>query len=159
MLTKGKDVAAEIAGLDELSKVDLVRQFEMLYGSPPPRYIHRALLLRAVAHRIQENAQGGPDPALRRRLARLADELRRTGRIAIGTRPLVKPGTRLIREWRGETHSVLVLESGFEYRNARYESLSVIARAITGTRWSGPAFFALRNGNRNKPNAEEVADG
>ncbi len=102
MATKGIDVDADIAGLDESSKDDLVQRFGQLYGRPPPRYIHRALLLRAVAHRIQENAQGGPDPALRRRLARLAGELRRTGRIAVGTRPPVKPGTRLMREWQGE---------------------------------------------------------
>ena len=86
-----------------------------------------------MAHRIQENARGGPDPALHRRLARPAGELRRTGRIAVGTRPPVKPGTRLLCEWQGETHSVLVLENGFEYRNQRYENLSVIARAISRT--------------------------
>jgi hypothetical protein len=152
------DVAADIAGLDALFKDDLAQRFRELYGRPPPRYVHRGLLLRAVAHRVQENAQGGPNPALRRRLARLADELRRTGRIAVGSRPLVKPGTRLLREWQGETHTVTVLENGFEYRGERHDSLSVIARAITGTRWSGPAFFGLRNGDRRGSDMVGAAD-
>ncbi len=158
MPARGIDVGAEVAELDELSKDDLVQRFGQLYGRPPPRYTQRALLLRAVAHRIQENAQGGPDPALRRLLARLAGELHRTGRIAVGARPPVKPGTRLMREWQGETHSVTVLESGFLYRGERHDSLSVIARAITGTRWSGPAFFGLRSGTRSGSEAAEAPD-
>ncbi len=158
MPARGIDVAAEVAELDELSKEELVQRFEGLYGRPPPRYTQRALLVRAVAHRIQENARGGPDPALRRRLARLAGELRRTGRISVGARPPVKPGTRLLRDWQGETHSVTVLENGFLYRGERHDSLSVIARAITGTRWSGPAFFGLRNGTRSRSEAAEAAD-
>ena len=158
MSTKGIDIATDVAALDELSKDNLIQRFGQLYGRPPPRYTQRALLVRTVAHRIQENAQGGPDPALRRRLARLAGELRRTGRISVGTRPPVKPGTRLLREWQGETHSVTVLESGFLYRGERHDSLSVIARTITGTRWSGPAFFGLRNRNRSGSNKTEAAD-
>ncbi len=151
-------VAAEVAGLDELSKDNLIQRFVELYGHPPPRYTQRALLLHAVAHKTQENARGGPDPALRRRLARLASELRRTGRIVVAARPPVKPGTRLMREWQGETHSVTVLENGFLYRGERHDNLSVIARAITGTRWSGPAFFGLRSGTRSGSEAAEAAD-
>ena len=55
-----------------------------------------------------------------------------------------QPGTRLVREWQGRTHTVLVTDTGFEYAGKHYPSLSAIARAITGTRWSGPAFFGLR---------------
>ncbi len=60
----------------------------------------------------------------------------------------VTSGARLFREWRGEMHRVTVLENGFEYRDRRYRSLSVIAREITGTRWSGPRFFGLRDRSR-----------
>ncbi len=158
MPARAIDVAAEVAGLDELSKDDLVQRFGELHGRPPPRYTQRTLLVRAVAHRIQENARGGPDPALRRRLARLASELRRTGRIAVAARPPVKPGTRLLRDWQGETHSVTVLENGFLYRGERHDSLSAIARTITGTRWSGPAFFGLRSGARSRSDTAEAAD-
>ena len=55
-----------------------------------------------------------------------------------------KPGTRLIREWRGVTHAVLVHADGYEWQGERHRSLSLIARAITGAHWSGPRFFGLR---------------
>lgn len=65
-------------------------------------------------------------------------------------RPTIHPGTRLLRQWRGDTHEVVVADSGYEYRGATYHSLSEIARKITGTRWSGPAFFGL-NSARSVP--------
>lgn len=137
-------IAGPTAGLDELDRDGLRMRFAELYGGPPPGRIGASLLRRAIAYRIQETRQDGLKPILRRRLAKLARELKETGVVNIAGRPLVKPGTRLIREWRGESHAVTVLDDGFLYRNARYRSLSEIARAITGTRWSGPAFFGLK---------------
>lgn len=58
--------------------------------------------------------------------------------------PRFKPGTRLIREWQGKTFEVTVMDRGYAYRGNRYESLSEIAREITGARWSGPRFFGLK---------------
>jgi hypothetical protein len=140
---------AALVELETLSKENLWERYRQHYEQLPPPRLRRELALRAVAHRIQEEARGGPDPALRRRLARPAEELRRTGRIAVGARPPVKPGTRLLREWNGGTHCVTVTHDGFEYRGARYRSLSKIARTITGTRWSGPAFFGLKGRERS----------
>jgi hypothetical protein len=60
------------------------------------------------------------------------------------TRPALAPGARLVREWQGRTHQVTVLAAGFEYAGQTYRSLSAIARTITGTPWSGPAFFGVR---------------
>ena len=59
-------------------------------------------------------------------------------------RSRLRPGTRLVREWRGVTHMVLIHADGIEWRGQRYRSLSVVARKITGARWSGPRFFGLR---------------
>jgi Protein of unknown function (DUF2924) len=59
-------------------------------------------------------------------------------------RRLLEPGTRLVREWRGVTHIVLIHADGIEWRGQRYRSLSVVARKITGARWSGPRFFGLK---------------
>jgi len=56
---------------------------------------------------------------------------------------LPRPGTRLVREWQGRVHEVVVLDEGFLWSGKRHGSLSEIARAITGTRWSGPRFFGL----------------
>ena len=55
-----------------------------------------------------------------------------------------RPGTRLVREWRGVTHMVLIHADGVEWRGQRYRSLTLVARKITGARWSGPRFFGLR---------------
>jgi hypothetical protein len=139
-------MATDRTDLDRLAgmtKVALCREYEELYQAPPPKYIHRAMLLRAVAYRWQVRATGGPDRSLERRLVSLAEQLRRHGSVA-PERPAVKPGTRLVREWQGETHTVTVSDDGFRYRDEHFASLTAIARLITGTAWSGPAFFGLR---------------
>ncbi len=74
----------------------------------------------------------------------MAIALQETGQIDVGHLPPVKLGTRLIREWKGTTHEVIVTRDGFIYRAEQYRSLSQIARLITGARWSGPRFFGLR---------------
>jgi Protein of unknown function (DUF2924) len=58
--------------------------------------------------------------------------------------PLQAEGTKLLREWRGVAHEVTVIDAGYEHQGRRYKSLSAVARAITGTQWSGPLFFGLR---------------
>ena len=138
-------IEEEIRGLQKLSVGDLRIRFLELYGRPHPPHIRRDLLQQAVAYRIQEVAQGGPDLAQRDRLARLGDELKRDGRIRVRLGPGIKPGTRLMREWQGETHVVTVTAKAFHYDGNEYRSLSVIARLITGTRWSGPAFFGTKD--------------
>ncbi|MGH9552274.1 MAG: DUF2924 domain-containing protein, partial [Terriglobales bacterium] len=83
---------------------------------------------------------------VRRRLRRLGEELRATGRISsFGHQPAFKPGTRLIREWQDCTHEVVVLEHGFQWNGETYRSLSAVARAITGTKWNGHMFFGLKS--------------
>ena len=104
----------------------------------------RLLLLLALAYRMQERAEGGLSKAALRRLnghgGADGEETRRP-RPRV---PRLRPGTRLVREWHGEVHQVMVRDKGFEYRKEQYRSLSQIARTITGTRWSGPSFFGLR---------------
>ncbi|HSS64834.1 MAG TPA: DUF2924 domain-containing protein [Gammaproteobacteria bacterium] len=141
-----------ITGLDALSRPGLSTRFKDLFGRPAPKGMSRPLLLRIVAYRVQEQAAGGPNRALRQRLARLAREFKATGSISDTPAPQIKPGTQILREWQGDTHTVTVTDGGFQYRNKTYKSLSVIAREITGTRWSGPAFFGLRA--RTKTSAE-----
>jgi hypothetical protein len=97
-----------------------------------------------LAYEVQAKLLGGLSAATRKRLRRLAERRADSGHAARAA-PRLKPGTRLLREWQGETHHVTVLEEGFDYRGERHASLSVIARLITGTRWSGPLFFGLRD--------------
>ncbi len=113
-------------------------------GIPHPSGRARDLLLRALAYHIQERAGGGLSKAALKRLTHLADPKGNDGRPPRPAPPRLRPGTRLIREWGGAVHQVIVGEDGFDYRGARYASLSRIAREITGTRWSGPLFFGLR---------------
>jgi hypothetical protein len=104
-----------------------------------------------LAYKLQEQAYGGLKPQVKRRLRELAvrfaaDPRQDVAKLATPAR--IKPGTRLIREWQGESHHVTVSERGFEYQGRVYASLSEIARHITGTRWSGPLFFGLRHSEK-----------
>ena len=114
-----------------------------LYKTETAPRLSRELLMRAIAYRMQEVAPGGPRLELQRRLRQIALELQTTGRLRM--RPQVKPGTRLLREWRGQNHEALVLDNVFSWQGTHYRSLSAIARQITGTAWSGPLFFGLRS--------------
>ncbi len=137
-------LARQLAELDSASTAELRARWERAHKHPAPKRASRDLLLRLVAYHLQEQAEGGLSKATRRRLAKLA-ELNGENREPISLHSVrLKPGSRLIREWRGEVHRVTVLDDGFDYRGTRYASLSQIARAITGARWSGPLFFGLR---------------
>ena len=98
----------------------------------------------AVAYAIQEAALGGLDPATRKWLDTLAAQIVPAGAKRPPRPNRVKPGTRLIREWKGRVHEVTVVEDGFAWNGKHYHSLSVIARAITDTRWNGWVFFGLK---------------
>ena len=136
-------VAAQLRALEPMDGADLRAEWRRLYRSTPPKRVSRELLILGVAWKIQERVQGGFSAATNRRLAALTRSLAQDGDIARArvTRP--KPGSRLIREWGGRTHSVAVSEDGFEWNGKTWRSLSVIAREITGAHWSGPRFFGF----------------
>lgn len=139
-----KSIAETIAGLKALDAPALRARWAEAFGRPAPKRISRDLLLRALAYRVQEHAEGGLGKVALRRLVKVggsADEA-----VPAASSPVLrlKPGTRLVREWRGEVHQVTVLDQGFDYRGTRFASLSRIAREITGTHRSGPLFFGLR---------------
>ncbi len=130
--------AREIAGLCGLSRADLIERWVGLHGSPPIKTMTEGLLVRGISYEMQVRQLGGLTPAERKALGALAQ-----GR-SNPSPGVLKPGTRLYRSWRGVTQEVLVLESGYGWRDITYASLSEVARAITGTRWSGPRFFGLQ---------------
>jgi hypothetical protein len=101
------------------------------------------LLVRTIAYRLQKHAYSGLSKATKRRLIALTKELGTSGGIVSDPGPRVRPGARLVREWRGRTHTIVVTEYGFEFSGKTYSSLSKIAQAITGAHWSGPRFFGL----------------
>jgi hypothetical protein len=144
-------VADEIAKLPTLTRQQLRAKWRVALKQPAPPHLRKQLLIPMLAYKLQEQAYGGLKPQVKRRLRELAvrfaaDPKQDAAKLANPAR--MKPGTRLIRDWKGESHHVTVAESGFEYQGRVYASLSEIARNITGTRWSGPLFFGLRRAEK-----------
>ena len=136
------EVDRQIAELAHRSTHELRLAWRQLHRIAPPQGLSRDLLIRALAHQLQEQSYGGTGRALRQRLQTLTREREKRG-ACFDPAATLKTGTTLIRQWRGHTHAVLVRDGGFEYDGERYRSLSVIAKRITGAHWSGPRFFGL----------------
>jgi hypothetical protein len=138
-------VAAEIARVRSLSGKALRRRWQAVFGRSAPEHLTADLLRRMIAHRLQEEAFGTLDRATLKLLDGLA------GRTSRPERNL-KIGTVLVRDYQGRRHTVTVVPEGYVWEGQPYSSLSAIARAITGTAWSGPRFFALKsNAERRAP--------
>ena len=129
-----------LRALNAATREDLLRKWWRLYKSEPPRYASRDFLVRAISYALQEREFGGLPASVRRALPAIA---RGTPASVQAPRPRIKPGTRLLREWHGTTHEVLVIDQGFVWQGATYGSLSAVAVAITGAKWNGPRFFGL----------------
>jgi hypothetical protein len=137
-------IESEINRLRSLAVEELRGEWRRLYASESPE-ISRDLLILGLGYRLQEIHQGGLGKATRRKLQTIAKNLRKTGRVGPTPSLALKPGARLVREWRGRAHTVTVTEEGFEYAGANYPSLTKIAKKITGAHWSGSRFFGLRS--------------
>lgn len=139
-------VEAEIAALADLGLDALKARWTELFGVAPPYRIRHDFLRRAIAYRIQCNAHGGLKPATRRQLKRIAADLKAGRPVEPKPAPSLTPGTKLMREWQGRMETVQVTDAGFLWAGETHASLSAVARAITGTQWSGPKFFGLATG-------------
>src|SRR5450759_5281195 len=125
----------------------------MLNSKAPPLFLVKKVVFVPKSGITVSRAGDGGTPSLSlaqpstlKRLRALAKALERNPSAVLTDGPRIRAGTRLIREWRGEKHEVMVDGSGYEYRGKKFASLSEIARHITGTRWSGPLFFGLKTG-------------
>jgi hypothetical protein len=136
-------VTVRLAALETLSYAELRAEWRRLYRVLPPKRVARELLLLGVAWKIQEQALGGLGTGAKRALASLTQALEQEGDVKRNRVMQLKPGAKLVREWHRSTHTVLVLDEGFEWRGKRWRSLSTIAQAISGAHWSGPRFFGL----------------
>ena len=153
-------VAARLQALEQMDYAALRREWRRLYRAQPPKRVARDLLMLGVAWRIQEQVYGGLGAATKRRLANLAKSMERDGDVTRNRVARLKPGAKLLREWRGETHTVTVVEDGFEWNGRQWRSLSAIAQLITGVHWSGPRFFGLSDKARQQTGTQagEAAD-
>lgn len=151
----GDDIAQKLTELPKLSRKQLLDLWEELFERATPCGLRREFLIPFLAYRIQEKAYGGLKPSTRAELRRIARDFEQPK--AEGKRPpppRIKLGTKIVRSWRGAMHEVFVTDLGFEYQGTTYGSLSEIARKITGTRWSGPAFFALNKQGSKRGTAD-----
>ncbi|WBY08141.1 DUF2924 domain-containing protein [Sphingomonas sp. 7/4-4] len=129
-------VEEQLAALEQMPPAALHERWKKLTGEPVPR-ISPALLRLALAWEIQTRAYGGLSRITQQRLAQLTAAKTRT--------TPAQPGTRLVREWNGTAHIVVIGEDNvIRWNDREWRSLSQVARAITGTQWSGPAFFGLK---------------
>jgi len=135
-------LAIELAGLPALDRDALIEKWRVLYGIDPPEGLRNRFLQHGIAYRLQEKALGGLKPSTSRFLEK-ASEGNGTPKPILPVTS-IKPGSRLLREWHGVTHEVIILEDGVQWSGKHYRSLSEVARTITGTPRSGPLFFGLK---------------
>src|SRR6267378_2835689 len=138
-------VEAELDRLPTMPIADLRKRYRDLFRTEPPKAFGPDLLRRSIAQRIQEKAYGGLSASTRRLLDQLvrAAMAKPNGRLELPRR--IKPGSELVRTWKGKTYRVMVMADGFAHDGKTFASLSEIASEITGTRWNGPRFFGLRS--------------
>lgn len=145
---------AQLDDLESLDMKELRARWRELFDIPPPPY-SKALMVGRIGYRIQELVRGGLAEWAKEELAACVPEgsidtdagtvqrmRRRKHREGLAV------GTRLVREFDGERHEVVVTRQGFEWQGRAFRSLSAVAREITGTNWNGPKFFGLRRGGR-----------
>ena len=144
------EISAKVKELPRLRTPQLRELWQELFAKPPHPKLRRDMMIPILAYQIQENAYGGLKASTRKRLQKLAEELDRSSNAELKSAPQIKPGTKLVRVWQGRRHEVLAADDGFDYRGKRYRSLSEIAREITGTRWSGPLFFGLKQTRQSR---------
>ena len=133
------DLDAELTALETMPLAELRAAWMRMVRTDPPK-VGASLLRLALSHHLQSKVMGGVSKAVERQLAEIA-----SGNAA----PRVNPGTRFVREWRGKVHVVTMSEDGrYRWNDRDWNSLSLIARTITGTQWSGPAFFGTKTRKR-----------
>src|SRR3954470_10913792 len=133
-------VEAELVRLEDMNLDQLRAEWKARVGDVP-NHQSADLVRRRLAYELQVRAYGGLRPAVRKRIARLHQAFSSDSSFTPQPGRNLKVGTILTRAWKGITHQVSILEDCYEYSGQRYASLSEISERITGTKWSGPAFF------------------
>ena len=129
-----------IQSLTAMPKDRLFALWAETFGRSPGK-MRPEVMMPVLAYTIQERAYGGLTPETKEQLRQIIVSLSPKSRQQNEARARFKAGTRLIREWKGIRHEVILTADGYEYKGEKFKSLSPIASKITGTHWSGPAFF------------------
>src|SRR5690348_5585836 len=137
----------DLASLFSLDVAALKSVWRIAFKSVPPNVARKEFFIRMLAYEIQRRIHGDVSKSALKTLRQFEDK-GRSPEVAAADATL-RAGTRLVREWGGATHEVIIMERGYAYRGRSYTSLSEIARCITGARWSGPRFFGIRSSKRS----------
>jgi hypothetical protein len=135
-------VLRQLAALQKMSLADLKEKWHDLYGSEPPNF-SRAFLQKRLAYRIQELFYGGLKKETKAKLTGS-----QSGNSITKQKNPFALGTRFIRIWNQQEHEVVVISDGFEYQGQKFNSLTAVAKKITGSHWNGRKFFGLPRSNR-----------
>ena len=150
-------LSSDLDALATMTYAELHSAWRRYYRTVPVKKISRDILELGIAWKIQEGKFGGLGNAVKRQIADLSRTMEARSDLAKPRAVTPKPGARLLRTWNGVTHHVVAIEDGFLWAGRTWRSLSVIAREITGTRWSGPRFFGL-NAPPNAGASEQKAE-
>ena len=142
-------VIKQVAALPRMNGGELRKMYQE-YFKEPPISSNKTYLVKQLAYRIQELADGGMSDALSKRLEALTGGKKQPPKRDPKPEQLTQEGARLVREWKGVSHVVTVLPKGFEYQGQTFRSLSGVAFHITGTKWNGKVFFGLKKQGRAK---------
>ena len=142
--TRRQAVDQLLAQLPTMERKEHQKLWRDLFDRVPSPALHRETLIPILAYRIQEKAYGGLKESTLKRLHELAKDYANGQKSAVQAMIRPKIGTRYVREYRGKLHEVTVLETGYDYLGRVYRSLTEVAKAITGTKWSGPVFFGYK---------------
>lgn len=134
-MTDLSEIAEKVRAVSELGRPELVSEWQAQFGAPPPSKLRMELMRPVLVFRIQENAHGLSGTKRKGHVQALPSDT---------DRRQFKTGTKIIREWKGQLHEVAVTSDGYLYKGDQFKSLSPIAFRITGTKWSGPAFFGTK---------------
>lgn len=134
----------DLQALSGMDTTGLQQCWRTEFGSGPPHRASREYLLGHLAWQVQAKQHGGLSRSASRQLQRLMQQLQEGQELAPQNALTIKLGTKLLREYQGAKHEVIVTEAGYRYQGKEYTSLSAIARAITGTRWNGKLFFGVK---------------
>jgi Protein of unknown function (DUF2924) len=154
MTASASELEEDIAHLRDLDLSGLRERWHSVFRRKAPDHLPRHLVYRMIAYRLQAERLGDLDRDTQRFLDQVAAGTRDGNEVQAGdnhpSRHGLQPGTILVREWDGKSQRVMVLDQGFAWNGTTYRSLTQIAFAMTGTRWSGPRFFGLRSHRRSR---------
>lgn len=139
-------LASELASLADFDIASLRRRWRDRFRSSPPAHRSPSLLIRAYAYQLQAQRAGGLPRDLKRKLDQLSDRFAADRNYRPEGAPALQTGSVIVKEWNGRRYLISVVTGGFQLEEKTYTSLSAVAHAITGVKWSGPRFFRETGG-------------